>query len=310
MEAYIKEKENSSSKDIMIASCSHEIRNFLHVLSAFLELASNNDAVGNHKDHIKNAIYAKDNLSYIIHDLLDYSLIKKGLMELSITSVNLNELVGGISAMFTEQCKMKGVQFILKIDQDLPCCINSDRVRLSQIIINLLSNSIKFTVKGYISLEILPSKFNSIKIVVSDTGIGIKKECKDKLFNAFTKIKQEDTTMNPYGIGLGLMISQKLALLLGSGIVINSDELAGSSFIATINTGLTLREYQDALKIKDLSEFESTIECSNNEKSYLRLPIQKTSLSLMSECTTGVSSKMVVVFCLFSHTQRRANAKA
>ena len=193
----------------------------------------------------------------MIKDLLDFSLIKKGILEIYLSSVDISEVINGISVVYSNSCKIKKIAFITEIDPALPVVVRTDKTRFSQIIINLVTNAIKFTLHGSIKVSLKSQTPQKMLLIVKDTGIGIKQVDKSKLFNAFSKLKDEDS-LNPNGVGLGLMITQKLSLRLGDGISVNSEEGQGATFTVVLNTGLSTSEYESSIKLGEYLEMMYT----------------------------------------------------
>jgi signal transduction histidine kinase len=156
----------------------------------------------------------------IINDVLDFSKIESGKLELNIEEIDLVGLASQVIALFKHQAKLKNIDLLLAIDSDVSQFIFADAVRLKQIIVNLIANALKFTEEGSIQLTIKEiasddDAISTIKFSVKDTGMGIKKQNQEKIFHSFV---QEDlsTTRKFGGTGLGLAISNQLLELMNS----------------------------------------------------------------------------------------------
>jgi len=195
----------------------------------------------------------------IINDILDISKIESGKMYLDIKNSNLHIIFDEIKDLFTATCESKNINFTVNIDKNLPTCALVDDIRLKQIIINLMSNAIKFTKDGgEISIDIIYKTIdNTIEIIVVDNGIGIAKEKLDDIFYAF---EQEDssTTRRFGGTGLGLAISKKLVTIMNGSIKVISEVGKGSSFYLSL-------PYKNC----DLSVKTSKVESNQNNKKVL-----------------------------------------
>lgn len=225
----------NSAKTDFLANMSHEIRTPMNAISGFAELCLEE----------KNYTYANDiksaakSLISIINDILDISKIESRKLELVNAPYDTMSLLNDvISIIFIQVNKKPGVEFKLDIDDNLPCRMIGDEVRLKQILINLLNNALKFTNEGHISLSMRGFDNNgistNIRVKVSDTGIGIKKENFGKLFKNF---EQVDTKKNREveGTGLGLSISKSLIQMMNGNITVESEYGKGTTFTIVIS---------------------------------------------------------------------------
>ncbi len=237
-------EQASKYKSEFLANMSHELRTPLNSLLILSRSLADNKKANLSKDQVEAAeiIYNSGNeLLTLINDILDLSKIESGRMDITPEKIE-PESIGDYTRMhFNHQLTLKSLKFLINLSDDLPQFINTDRQRLEQILKNLMSNAIKFTSAGSITLEISRpekgTKFNSVKlndsntvgISVIDTGIGIPAEKQDLIFEAF---KQADgSTSRKYGgTGLGLSISRELAKLLGGEIQLKSEAGKGSKF--------------------------------------------------------------------------------
>ncbi|HEX9151324.1 MAG TPA: response regulator, partial [Flavobacterium sp.] len=174
----------------------------------------------------------------IVNDVLDFSKIESGKLELDIEEINLFKLTNQVIDLFKYQANQKKIDLTLHIDQNVPQYIFADSVRLKQVIVNLLSNAVKFTNFGEIRLDITEisqedKRWSNIKFSVKDTGIGIKGGNNEKIFNSFV---QEDNSTNRKfgGTGLGLAISNQLLALMDSKLELISKYGDGSDFFFAI----------------------------------------------------------------------------
>ncbi|MBC2726683.1 response regulator [Desulfosporosinus sp.] len=240
------EKANKYKSEFL-ANMSHELRtplNSILVLSQLLASKEADEPLSDKEKEFASTIHSsgKDLLT-LINGVLDLSKFEAGKLQINNEKVYLTEIVTENRNMFESLADMKKLDFKISIEDGMPDYIITDSLRLNQIIKNLLSNSIKFTHKGYVSvrlrtlnnkekaLMIQPKDY--IAIEVTDTGIGIPKDKQQEVFEAF---KQSDgTTSRQYGgTGLGLTISLELAKLLGGNILLESEENKGSKFMLVI----------------------------------------------------------------------------
>jgi signal transduction histidine kinase/DNA-binding response OmpR family regulator/CHASE3 domain sensor protein len=220
-------------KSEFLANMSHELRTPLNSILLLSRLLSENNNASMSPEEIEFAkviMSSGNSLLGLIDEILDLSKIEAGKMELEFLNVSTKEITDGLSGLFTQVAKEKNIDFKI-IDDEAPAIIKTDKMRLEQILKNLISNAIKFTEKGSVSLEI---KINTddekiICFIVKDTGIGIPKDKQPLIFEAFQQA--DGSTKRKYGgTGLGLSISRELAKLLKGEIILNSVENEGSTF--------------------------------------------------------------------------------
>ena len=172
----------------------------------------------------------------LVNSILDLSQIKNNKLTLIYAKIDVKETLDEIKALFNYFCVLKNLYLDVEIHPDVCKTINTDKNRLSQIIINLLGNAFKFTINGGITIKVEVESQDPyrIRFSVRDTGIGIKKEDQDKLFKLFGRLEHTDKKINTSGVGLGLTISNTLALLLNpseqKGIEVVSESDKGSTF--------------------------------------------------------------------------------
>ena len=232
-------------KSEFLANMSHELRTPLNSILLLSRLLSENNSQSMNEEEIEFAkvIQSSGNsLLGLIDEILDLSKIEAGKMELEFLNVETKEITDSLSNLFNQVAKEKNVDFEIISDQ-APLVMKTDKMRLEQILKNLISNAIKFTDKGSVSLEIKMNDDDDkiICFIVKDTGIGIPLDKQPLIFEAFQQA--DGSTKRKYGgTGLGLSISRELAKLLNAEIILHSDEGKGSSFT------LCLPVYGSALK--------------------------------------------------------------
>jgi len=225
-----KVKQLEKNKSMFLANMSHEIRTPLNAIMGFIDLLKEES-----KDRVKTMEYlnivessSKDLLA-IIEDILDFSKIESGKLSIDKIDFNTREEFGIITRLFDAQCSQKNILLSLHLDDNLPEIINSDPLRIKQMISNLISNAVKFTPKDKNIVVDINYKYGFLNVSVKDEGIGIDKEKLSHIFEAFN---QEDisTTREFGGTGLGLSISSALAKLLGGELKVKSEKGKGSEF--------------------------------------------------------------------------------
>lgn len=222
----------------VIANVAHEFRTPLNGTMLMLEASLKDVRVPTDikKNFIEVSLRSLQRLMFLINDLLDMSQIRAQKIKLHPKAVEIAKIVDDVSKIVALQASLKGVAFRQRIDPGVPKMIISDENRLQQILINLLGNAVKFTFSGSVELKVRinPQDPALVQFLVSDTGIGISETNQQKLFKAFEKIDAKPN-LNPTGVGLGLVISNSLAQMLGTtGIEFTSKEGEGSEFFFSI----------------------------------------------------------------------------
>ncbi|NIJ45718.1 PAS domain S-box-containing protein [Wenyingzhuangia heitensis] len=226
-------EQASVAKSEFLANMSHEIRTPLNGVIGFTDLVLKTELSETQEQYLNIVNQSANGLLNIINDILDFSKIEAGKLELDIDKCDVFEIGCYASDIVNYQIQKKNLELLLNLPPDLPRFIWADSIRLKQILINLLGNAAKFTEHGEIELKIevikLNKNTNTFRFSVRDTGVGIKKEKQDKIFDAFS---QEDTsTTKKYGgTGLGLTISNKLLKMMDSQLQVESKLGVGSTF--------------------------------------------------------------------------------
>jgi CheY-like chemotaxis protein/HPt (histidine-containing phosphotransfer) domain-containing protein len=227
-------KDVAYMKEQFLANMSHEIRTPMNSMLGFTNLLRRTELTPTQREYVQNIHSSGENLLTLVNDILDLSKIEAGMMHLEETRFSLRSMVSSVGAMFIEKIKEKGLQFHVHIDKDLPDILSGDAVRLTQILVNLISNAVKFTDKGLINLKFTLLNQNDdrvrLRIVVADTGIGIAKEKQPTVFERFQQAETE-TTRRFGGTGLGLSIVRQLVTMQSGSIRLNSELGKGSEFI-------------------------------------------------------------------------------
>ncbi len=229
----------SQYKSEFLANMSHELRTPLNSSLILAKLLSDNASGNLNAEQVKFAesIYSAGNdLLNLINDILDISKVEAGKLELSLEDIALGELVASLKDTFGPTASQKRLHFEVSVARGTPATLLTDRQRVEQILKNLLSNAIKFTESGQVSLAVTQQADGMIAFAVRDSGIGIRPEQQQIIFDAFQQA--DGTTSRRYGgTGLGLSISRDLSALLGGAITVESQEGRGSCFTLLLPVG-------------------------------------------------------------------------
>ena len=233
------------AKAEFLANMSHEIRTPMNGVIGMLDLLDGDSLDSQQRGMLDTARNSADALLTLINDVLDFSKIDAGKLELETIEVELRQIVEEVATLFSRQAHAKGIELSCMVHQDVPPLVRSDPTRLRQILSNLVSNAVKFTEQGevYLGLRVLPMhEANAdnrpadtalVQVEVRDTGIGMSAATAERLFHAFTQA-DSSTTRKYGGTGLGLTIARRLTEAMGGSIQINSEAGKGSTFTVTV----------------------------------------------------------------------------
>ncbi|MCH5259146.1 MAG: response regulator [Lachnospiraceae bacterium] len=230
----LKEKAENAShvKSAFLANMSHEIRTPMNAILGMTEIALRGELEQQQRDAVEQIKSASMTLITIINDILDFSKMESGKMEIVEADYDLMTLVQDVYHIISGKVEEKNLKLEIRIDPTMPKGLYGDEIRLKQVLINLVNNAVKFTDQGSICLDIGYEKKEEdilFKVSVKDTGIGIKPDDLERIFNSF---EQSDTFRNrkKEGSGLGLAISRQLLILMGGEIHVESVYRQGSNF--------------------------------------------------------------------------------
>jgi len=208
---------------------SHEIRTPLNAVLGFVDMIKEETKEKQTKEYIDIIDNSSKSLLKIIEDILDFSKIESGKLDIDKVDFNSKAEFGVITHLFDAKCSQKNISLTLNIDEKLPQIINTDPLRIKQVISNLISNAVKFTSEGENIIVNITYENNLLNVSVKDEGIGIAKDKQEHIFEAFGQ-EDSSTTRKFGGTGLGLSISSELVRLLDGELKIKSEVGIGSEF--------------------------------------------------------------------------------
>lgn len=231
----------AQTKENFLANMSHEIRTPLTGILGFTNLLQKRPLDATSEEFVSSIQRAGENLMAIINDILDLSKIEAGMMRITPGIFSINGLINSVETLFLERAKEKGLTMYSSVDPSIPDTLTGDATRLTQILVNLIGNAIKFTHQGKINIEVFNRSQIGQDIVlefkISDTGIGIDKEKLHEVFERFNQ-GEDSITRNFGGTGLGLSIVKKLILLQNGDIAVSSEQGKGTTFLFHIPYGI------------------------------------------------------------------------
>ncbi|MCP4720292.1 MAG: histidine kinase [Desulfobacteraceae bacterium] len=253
-----KAEAGSLAKSEFLANMSHEIRTPLNLIMGFSDILQKESRDQGAKDHISTIRSASLSLLTLLNDILDLSKAESGNFTVEYAKFNLANLFKEIEQIFSKTIEGKGLTFYVNLEPGLPDTIVLDKIRLRQILVNMVGNAIKFTETGYVKIIAGFNKFNDNTLfsefffVIEDTGMGIAQDQRDKIFERFSQ--QRGQKFAKYGgSGIGLSISKRLVEAMGGSITIDSQVDKGSKFRVSI-PNVKVPSSANTSKTKQVSE--------------------------------------------------------
>lgn len=277
-------EEAAKSKSEFLASMSHEIRTPMNGVIGMLNLLNSTklDSVQKHQAYL--ALSSATALLVLINDILDFSKVEAGKLELNIYEYDIRDELGDFAEVIALKAQDKGVELILDLSGVEYDKIEADGDRIRQVLTNIVGNSIKFTEQGYILIQATLKKVSKeearLNVKVTDTGIGIKKNKLDKLFDLFTQV-DASTTRQYGGTGLGLSIVKKLCELMNGEIKVTSEFGKGSVFEFNVGVSLSTKAKKvlpnndlKGKRILIVDDLTQTIETIKNQLEYWKIDVK------------------------------------
>ncbi|OFZ53239.1 MAG: hypothetical protein A3D92_13760 [Bacteroidetes bacterium RIFCSPHIGHO2_02_FULL_44_7] len=227
----------AKAKEHFVATVSHEIRTPMNIISGFAEQLSGSKLNDQQKDQIQTILKASSHLLKLVNEVLDFTKLQNYKLELEATNFELREVIQEVHDLMLPLAEAKGIDLDLSISDNVPRVVVGDAIRLSQILINIVSNAIKFTPEGVVSLAVIVTDISAesvgIEFSITDTGIGMAPEHIERIFEAFEQA-QSSTTRTYGGTGLGLAITKKLIDLHDGEVSVHSKVDVGTEILIDI----------------------------------------------------------------------------
>ncbi len=251
---------SNKAKSDFLANMSHEIRTPMNAIIGMDEMILRENVSDKVRKYALDIQSAGKTLLSIINDILDFSKIESGKMELVPVEYGFASVMNDVVNMTMKKAQDKGLTYDLKVSKDIPSILHGDEIRVRQVMLNLINNAIKYTHEGTVAVDVsFDDNTDMLRVIVSDTGIGIKNEDLGKLFGSFQRL-DEDRNRNIEGTGLGLNITMRLVKMMEGTIGVSSKYGEGTTFTATMK-----QEAIDKTPVGDFADNLSRVQDAGEE---------------------------------------------
>ena len=286
----------NQAKSAFLSNMSHEIRTPINAIMGMNEMISRQSETKEILEYSQNIQFASRTLLSIVNDILDLSKIEVGKMELAGGEYRLKQLLYDCYVLVSSRAADKGLEMIVKNNKMLPAVLYGDELRIRQIIVNLLTNAIKYTEKGTVTLEfdgrVIEDEMVQLEVSVKDTGIGVKEENLDKLFDTFQRLDlQKNKSIE--GTGLGLAITKQLVELMGGTIEVESIYGVGSCF--------SVKVPQKIIDLQPMGDFHGEEKCEEDKMHHYEKQFEAPDASIL--LVDDVDMNLAVIKCLLKETK-------
>jgi signal transduction histidine kinase/CheY-like chemotaxis protein len=296
----IRAEKSEKFKEQFLANMSHEIRTPINAVTGMTSLLLEKHPRPDQMLYLESIRNASDSLLVIINDILDLSKIEAGKVELEKIDLSIFDIIKNVKEIMRFKAEEKGLAIVDHLDANIPPVLTGDPTRLTQILLNLIGNAIKFSEKGIVTVSVsrihesnsktVDNKSSSVSLLfeVSDTGIGMTEEQQRKLFQNYSQAGPE-TSRKYGGTGLGLSISRQLVNLLGGNIVVKSSQGLGSTFSFNIrfdsSSNTTVSVAERNISSEMLHELEGINILLADDNEYNRIVVKETLQLKIKDCT-------------------------